>query len=206
MADALGVAIDGAGHDRLAKLCGLWRSHGRAINLTGASSDAALAEHIADGIAVLACAGAGSDGAPLRWVDVGSGGGFPALVVAAISNAEITLIEPRERRAAFLGLALASIGNKSVVIRARLGDTTWDQYTTERAKEGAEWRFGVATSRAVFAPAAWIALGDNLVVRGGLVLVHVRPQSPTVGDRSPHRVVEHGRSRIEAFRRETDAD
>lgn len=206
IAIALGVEIDGAAHDRLARLGGLWRTQGRAINLTGASSDAALAEHIADGLAVVACAGASPNGRPLQWLDVGSGGGFPALVVAAVSNAAITLVEPRLKRAAFLEFALATIGNKSTVVRARVGDATWDRYTAEREQKLNEWRFDVATSRAVFAPDAWIALGDKLVVGGGLVLAHVRPGHPPVAGRQVHHAVEHGRSRIEAYLREIGPD
>lgn len=201
-AEALSVEVDGAAHDRLAKLAGLWRAHARAINLTGARDDEALLEHVVDGLTVVACAGV--DDRPVQWLDVGSGGGFPSLVIAAVTNAVITLVEPRQRRAAFLELALATIGNKSSVLRARVGDATWDRSLAEREKRLGERRFEVASARAVLAPDAWLALGDNLVVGGGLVLVHGRPGVPTVIQRRPERVVEHGRSRIEAFRRRID--
>jgi 16S rRNA (guanine527-N7)-methyltransferase len=204
-AEALGLRLDGAAHDRIAKLCGLWRTHGRAINLTGARDDVELAEHVIDAFVVVACAGVG-DGPPVDWLDVGSGGGFPSLIVAAVTNAAITLLEPRQRRAAFLELALATIGNKSVVVRARLGDPTWAKYAAEREKKLGEARFWMASARAVFAPDAWLALGDNLVVPGGWVLVHGRPGVVTVGGRSADRVVEHGRTRIEGFRCRFDAE
>lgn len=37
-----------------------------------------------------------------RWLDIGSGAGFPGMVLALLGAHHITLVEPRRRRAAFL--------------------------------------------------------------------------------------------------------
>lgn len=52
-----------------------------------------------------------------QWVDIGSGAGFPGLVIAALTDCRVILVEPRKRRAAFLEetakvLALASTSVK----------------------------------------------------------------------------------------------
>jgi 16S rRNA (guanine527-N7)-methyltransferase len=44
------------------------------------------------------------------WLDVGSGAGFPGLIVAAISKARVTLVESRRLRVDFLLKAAAVLG------------------------------------------------------------------------------------------------
>lgn len=44
------------------------------------------------------------------WVDIGSGAGLPGLVVAALTEGPITLVEPRRLRAAFLEEAVSALG------------------------------------------------------------------------------------------------
>lgn len=53
------------------------------------------------------------------WLDVGSGAGLPGLVVAALTDRPVILIEPRRRRAAFLGDAAKALGlNEQVTVFA----------------------------------------------------------------------------------------
>jgi 16S rRNA (guanine527-N7)-methyltransferase len=57
---------------------------------------------------------------PLRLLDAGSGAGFPGVVLsAARPDAEVWLVEPRERRAAFLSAVVrkASLGARVVAAR-----------------------------------------------------------------------------------------
>jgi len=204
IAAVLGVPMDTAALDRLMILRGLWLAHGRAINLTGAGTDEALLHHVGDGLATVACAMRALteelDDA-VRWLDVGSGGGFPALVVAASTNVRLALVEPRQRRAAFLEFALASIENKSEVIRARLGDATWCQYALQRGISAESSTIMLATSRAVFAPEIWLEIGDKLVMEGGSVVAHLRPEQCGVAGREADVVVDWKRSRVAGFRR-----
>lgn len=202
IAAELGVPLAAAAVDRLMILRGLWLAQGRAINLTGAGSDDALVEHVGDGLATVACAQRlATLGDETRWLDVGSGGGFPALIVAAVSSVRLVLVEPRQRRAAFLEFALASIGNKSEVIRCRIDDATWHEYAVRTAVSPDTSPFVVASSRAVFAPEIWLSVGDKLVMHGGFVVAHLRPEQGSVASREPDALVDWGRSRVAGFRR-----
>lgn len=63
---------------------------------------------------------------PLRWVDLGSGGGFPGLVVAAVlagrAGAEVHLVESDSRKAAFLREAARAAQLPVLVHAARVED------------------------------------------------------------------------------------
>jgi 16S rRNA (guanine527-N7)-methyltransferase len=170
-----GVNIDDAGWARLQTLMDLWRRYARAMNLTGAGSDAELVEHVQDGIATVLCARRATGVEhPGPWIDVGSGGGFPGLVVAALVDTPLLLMEPRAKRAAFLELAVRAIARVDVgVERARIERSTWNQKAVGREIGGRNIRFCIATARAVFGPAQWLEAGINLVEEGGHVLVHV---------------------------------
>ncbi len=45
-----------------------------------------------------------------NWVDIGSGAGLPGLIITLLSDAPMTLIEPRRLRAEFLQRAVADLG------------------------------------------------------------------------------------------------
>ena len=75
----------------------LLRSENERQNLVSAPSLASLwARHIVDSAQLLDLAKPGS------WVDLGSGAGFPGLVIAAVGEREVTLVESRTKRIAFL--------------------------------------------------------------------------------------------------------
>lgn len=67
--------------------------------------DTILSRHIVDSAQLVAL---GLDNG--LWVDVGSGGGLPGLVVACIRPEPILLVEPRRKRADFLREAVAKLG------------------------------------------------------------------------------------------------
>jgi 16S rRNA (guanine527-N7)-methyltransferase len=128
------------------------------INLTGARSSAAVIEsHFPDAFA-LAVRLPG----PARLIDVGSGGGLPALPLAILRPAlAVELCEPIAKKGAFLRTAIRELGlGERVRVDPRRGEAIAD------AGPG---RFDVATSRATFAPAVWLALGRRLVRPGGRV-------------------------------------
>ena len=62
---------------------------------------------------------------PCRWVDLGSGGGFPALVLAAMakeisSETHFTLVESDLRKSTFLRTVIRDLGLNAIVITARI--------------------------------------------------------------------------------------
>lgn len=92
-----------------------------------------------------------------RAVDVGSGAGLPGLVLAiARPDVEWTLIEPMERRTAWLSEQVNDLGLTNVTV-ARM-----------RGEEWADGRvFDVATARAVSALRTLLPFTAPLVRRGG---------------------------------------
>ena len=167
----LGRSLEGSVWDRLETLVGLWERYAVAFNLVGDPSRPALIEHVREGLmAVLVAEQAGaSDG---TWVDIGSGAGIPGLVVGAVRD-HVVLVEPRERRAAFLELAIGAIKlGESAVVRARAGSTTWEniQRSTQFDLKNAEFR--VASAKAVMDVDRWLEVGSWVAPRG-VIVCHV---------------------------------
>lgn len=58
------------------------------------------------------------------WVDIGSGAGFPGMIVALLSERPVVLIEPRRKRAEFLARAAEALGiAERVTIHAAKAET-----------------------------------------------------------------------------------
>jgi 16S rRNA (guanine527-N7)-methyltransferase len=75
-------------------------------NLIAASTlDRTWSRHVVDSVQLLDHAGSWSS-----WLDLGSGAGFPGLIVALMGAGEVTLIESRAKRVAFLREAAAGAG------------------------------------------------------------------------------------------------
>ena len=73
-----------------------------------ADSEHVLARHTADSL-LFALARAPQAGE--RWIDVGSGAGFPGLVLGcAYPQTDFVLSEPQQRRAGFLDLQITRLG------------------------------------------------------------------------------------------------
>jgi 16S rRNA (guanine527-N7)-methyltransferase len=128
------------------------------INLTAARSiDVLVGEHFPDAFAL-----ARKLDQPARVIDVGSGGGLPAIPLAVLRpRLVLTLVEPIAKKAAFLRTAIreVALGDRASVHVGR-GEAVAKE--TPRA-------FDVAISRATLAPARWLLLGAKLVRPGGRV-------------------------------------
>lgn len=161
---------------KLEQLGALWAQYGAVMNLTARLDGGAIAAHVHEAIAVAVLArrlGVGGPGA--TWLDVGSGGGFPGLVLAAVLAAEFTLVEPRQRRATFLELALTQIGRPDCSVhRARVSEDRWQPISGSDSGRRPEPRsFSCAGSRATFAPARWLAVASAWVEPGGAIFAHL---------------------------------
>jgi len=127
---SLGVAIDGAARDAIDVHVRLLLAWNAAINLTAITDPAAIARlHIADSLGAVPVIRGGPHATLL---DLGSGGGFPGIPIAAVLPAtRVTLVDSIRKKAAFLEaavLATGLAGRVSVVsVRAEtLGPGYWD--------------------------------------------------------------------------------
>lgn len=193
------LAITDARWSRLEALAELWLRYGRVMNLTAARSIAELAPHIIEGMQVVDLVASLGISEGARWLDVGSGAGFPALIVAALSDVELTLIEPRERRAAFLEVALAQVGRRQRVLRGHLDESGWRPLGGERGtvERGS---FDVASARAVFPPPRWLEIARGWVKPGGLVVAHLTREAPDVAGWSSSDLRNFDRWSVRAYR------
>ena len=163
-----GFGADPAQTASLLQFASLLIRWNQSINLTGARSvGAVVAEHYPDAYALARRL----DG-PARVVDVGSGGGLPALPLALLRpELVIRLCEPIAKKAAFLRTAIRELKLADrVALEARRAEALADELAASPSQ-----RFDVATSRATFAPEAWVVLGRRLVRPGGRVFVLTVP-------------------------------
>jgi 16S rRNA (guanine527-N7)-methyltransferase len=107
--------------ERLDDFVNLLADRNRTTNLIAASTVATIwTRHVADSLQLLSLA----EGRV--WADLGSGGGFPGLVIACALAGRpdhvVHLVESREKKAAFLAEAAATVGLPAVVHTARIED------------------------------------------------------------------------------------
>jgi len=110
--------------EKMAATLALWGAH---TNLTADASDPAeIAFHVIDSLAPLAFA-SGANREALETalaegaaaLDLGSGAGFPGLVLAAAFGARFTLAETRRKRASYLQVAAHEMDLENVAIEQR---------------------------------------------------------------------------------------
>ena len=105
-------------------------------------------------------------------VDVGSGAGLPGIPLAiADPRRRWCLLEPRQRRAAFLEEVVRDLELTNVEVRAQ---------TAEQAAAELGAVHSVAVARALAPPAAALEILRPLVVPGGTVLLFVGGEEPAL--------------------------
>lgn len=127
----------------------------RAINLSSARDQAAVAEHVADCFFLVAQVPADAK----RVLDVGAGGGLPG-VVLAIARPETTVLslEPVHKKQAFLRTCARELKLPNYdALPLRLEDHSISDYD-------------VAISRATWDISDWLDMGLTHVHSGGIVL------------------------------------
>ncbi|MFV0624202.1 16S rRNA (guanine(527)-N(7))-methyltransferase RsmG [Sphingomonas sp. ac-8] len=91
------------------------------------------------------------------WIDIGTGGGFPGMVVAILRDAPTILVEPRQKRASFLRAAADALGLRNVTVEQKRVETV--RSTAPAAIVSAR---AVAALPALFAGAGHLATRDTL--------------------------------------------
>lgn len=108
--------------DDLGRFEVLFRRWSRAINLAAPGTlESFWQRHILDSLQLWPLAGGAR-----KWADLGSGGGFPGLVIAillkTVPDASIELIESNRKKAAFLRAAVSELALPAHVHGARIED------------------------------------------------------------------------------------
>jgi 16S rRNA (guanine527-N7)-methyltransferase len=143
--------------ERLAVYAALVLNANRRVNLTGAKTGAAFAEHILDALTL-------RDDVASPLIDVGSGNGIPGIPLALATGARVTLLEPIKKRAAFLTTTLAALALETGdVVAARAEDAARDPAFREA--------YRTATARAVGAAPAVAELTVPFLEIGGRALL-----------------------------------
>ena len=160
-ARTLGAVLPPSAVEPLAAYTSLVLEWGARINLTGARDAESVADdHLADALALLPWLPAGA----FRFIDVGSGAGFPGIIVGLLrADAAGVLLEPTRKKHAFLSHAIRALG-----LSGRLDARA--ERLEEHLLAGGRGAYDVAISRAVWPAAEWLARGAALVKPGGLLM------------------------------------
>lgn len=127
------------------------------MDLTAAKSAEELVDLTLADAAALFGLGALAPGAV--WLDVGSGAGAPGVPLALFEpRLSLTLVEPLQKRVAFLRTLVGTLGVTARVVRGRAEELSAS--STEHA-----------ISRATLPPPAWLAEGARLATREVWVLL-----------------------------------
>lgn len=126
------------------------------INLTGARDpETIVREHLADALPLVPHLPRG----PFRLLDVGSGAGFPGLVLAILRpDADCLLLEPNRKKHGFLRAMRRELPVPNVI--AHCG--RFDEFDASS--------FQVLVSRALWPPSEWIQRASQAAAPGSLIL------------------------------------
>ena len=138
-----------------------------AINLTSVRDPAQVAvRHVADSLTAL---GTLEEAGIEAFLDLGTGGGFPGLpLAAAMPAAEALLVDSVAKKARFLGVAIEAVG---LAERVRVGSVRAEVLAADsRHRE----RWPAVTARAVAPLADLVELAFPLLLPGGLLIAWKR--------------------------------
>jgi len=169
----LGIELEAAACDRLVLYLAELMKWSRRVNLIARDTLEAQAidSHFLDSLALLPLLRA-SDG-PAHLLDVGTGAGFPGLVLACVlTEARCTLVEPRQKRVSFLRHLVRTLGLTNIEVVA------------DRIEpHAAAWlgRFSHVTSRAVAEPAVFLPLIRPLVTPATRIILMLAREEALAG-------------------------
>ena len=148
----LGAPLSGGAAAKLVGHLRLLAEWNRTHNLVGPGTiEDWLSRHTLDSLAAASLVPAGTG------FDVGSGAGFPGIPIAvARPDVRMVLIEPRQKRAAFLQAAIGSLGIDRATVESR-----------QSSAVAIAKRPVFVISRATFPVVEWIATGAALLGFGG---------------------------------------
>jgi 16S rRNA (guanine527-N7)-methyltransferase len=150
------AGVEAALAARLAQYGALLLEANRRVNLTGAESPGELLPHLLDSLSAVPYVRE-------ALVDVGSGGGLPAIPLAIATGISVTMIESTRKKAAFLQRAAEELEVDVCVVGERAE-------TAARRPELRD-RFESATARAVSSAPAVLELTVPFLAPGGMAVL-----------------------------------
>jgi 16S rRNA (guanine527-N7)-methyltransferase len=147
----------------------LW---GAKLNLTSEPENPdEIAFHVIDSLMPLVIASragsslAGAFAPKVQALDLGSGAGFPGLILAAASEARFTLVEARRKRATFLDTAAHEMGLSNVEIDPAYRDVA-----------GFRPDFDTVMARAFGRPSQFYPIAARALRPGGRAILYANPE------------------------------
>lgn len=111
------MRLDPASRQRLGRFAALLLQWNAKLNLIAAGDAAVVWErHIADSLQLVPLLPAGAD----RGIDLGTGGGFPGLILAMVTGLPFDLIESDRRKASFLRTAAQATAAPATIHACRI--------------------------------------------------------------------------------------
>jgi 16S rRNA (guanine527-N7)-methyltransferase len=158
----------------------------RTINLTGARTPEQAEALIADAGVLVKASWTGIT----RVIDIGSGGGLPAIPLAvAMPQVQFTLLEANDRKCVFLEHVAATLNLTNVVVAAGRAEELGHQPSLRE-------QFDRAISRAAARPEVLLELALPFVRTGGDLVAQVSPLDP-LGLEPAARLLGGGTPRLE---------
>jgi len=160
LAGAAGLQLTDGQHAQLERFLDLLLQANEKMNLTRITErSAAEIGHVGDALTLLPFLPKGSHG----LADVGSGGGVPGIPIAIVRpDAQVILIESTQKKAAFLGKTIESLGLRNVQLFIDRAEAVGQGPSRES--------FDVVTARAVGALDLLVEWCLPLVKKGGKLL------------------------------------
>ena len=169
---AIPLSLDAEARAALADQARLLIAWNAAINLTAIVEPEAIARlHVLDSLAAVPLLR--TRGAALRIVDIGSGGGYPGLALAAaLPDARVLLVDSTAKKVRFLEAAATATGlARTGRVRAR---ALRAEDLAAEVRAGREAPFDVVTARAVGPLADLVELALPLLDVGGALVAWKR--------------------------------
>ena len=170
----LGVALTPAAFERLGRYQAELMKWNRRINLIAreTTESQVIENHLLDSLTLMPLL-TQADGQPVHLLDVGTGAGFPGLVLAcALPEILVTLMEPRQKRVTFLRHVARLLNLDNVrIVAGRI----------EQCAAGVQGRFTHITSRAVAEPAVFLPMVRDLAGSGTRVILMLARQEMLAG-------------------------
>jgi 16S rRNA (guanine(527)-N(7))-methyltransferase RsmG len=163
--------------ERLGAMIALW---GSRMNLTAeAGNPQELAFHIIDSLSPVILAD-GEDRlrvafrAGNRVLDLGSGAGFPGLVLASATPANFTLTESRRKRASFLASAATEmrLDNAVVDVTRMIPQRPGSSDAPASGRSNTAAQFDVVTARAFAAPSIFHVTAASILRARGIAILY----------------------------------